>query len=68
MKRIHRGIFAAVLAGALGFGGARAFASTAAPAPASRACHPQGCNASCEARFGPFASGQCMGGECFCAV
>jgi hypothetical protein len=59
--------FAAVLASMLGFGAAQAMAAPAEAAE-QRACNPQGCNASCEARFGEFAAGFCEGGECFCAV
>src|SRR3712207_5607927 len=110
MQRIiKRGFFAAVLAGALGFGAAQALAAPADPAEracnpqgfpvelnikgsfcgpfwagpvgwgparppaapaarAGRACNPKGCNRRCEAMFGPFASGQCIDGECVCAV
>ena len=68
MKRtITRGFFAAVLAGTVTFGAAQAFAAPA-PADAERACNPQGCNARCEAMFGPFASGFCENGVCQCAV
>ncbi len=64
--KVRNGVLAASVLGALGFGAAGAFARPAEDA--ARACNPQGCNASCEARFGPFASGFCQDGQCFCAV
>jgi hypothetical protein len=69
MKRtVARGLFAAVLAGTLGFGATQVLAAPA-PADAERVCNPIACNRQCEAMFGPFASGFCTeGGMCACAV
>jgi len=68
MKRIQRGFFAAVLAGVLGFGGTQAFASPAPAGPAERVCNPTACDAACKGMAGPFASGECIDGQCFCAI
>ena len=57
---VKKAALALVLAGSLGFGAAQALAAPGAAE--QRACNPQGCNASCEARFGPFAAGFCENG------
>ena len=66
--KVRNGVLAASMLGALGFGAGQALAAPAAAQKAA-ACSQQGCNARCEAQFGPFASGFCdpqFG--CVCAV
>ena len=66
--KIRSGVLAALMLGALGFGATQALASPG-EAEKAAACTQQGCNARCEAQFGPFASGFCdpeLG--CVCAV
>jgi hypothetical protein len=66
-RKVRTGLLAAGVLGALGFGTAEAFARVAkAPAPPS--CNPVSCQAMCEGRFGPFASGECHGDQCLCAI
>lgn len=65
--KIRNGVLAASMLGALGFGATQALASPA-EAEKAAACTQQGCNARCEAQFGPFAAGFCENGECTCAV
>ena len=69
MKRtITRSLAAVALAGTLGFGAAQAFASPAPAEGSAKVCNDFACNALCEARWGPFASGRCVDGQCECAV
>jgi len=65
--KVRNGLLAASMLGALGFGATQALAAPAAAEEAA-ACTQQGCNARCEAQFGPFASGFCENGVCQCAV
>jgi hypothetical protein len=64
-RRMQRGVFAAAMAAALGFGGAQAFASPGA-ATAGRACDLAQCDANCKARG--FTGGYCQLGWCGCYV
>ncbi|HEU0302223.1 MAG TPA: hypothetical protein VFR37_22390 [Longimicrobium sp.] len=66
-RKVHGGLLAAMVAGSLGFGAAEAFARPG-QAKAPPTCDPVKCNHYCEARFGPFASGECWGDECLCAI
>jgi hypothetical protein len=67
MKRtMQRGMFAAAMAAALGFGGAQAFASPGAAAQGERACSQPQCDESCRARGAT--GGQCVMGGCMCYV
>ena len=66
VTKIRNGVLAASMLGALGFGATQALASPAEVE--AQACTQQGCNARCEAQFGPFAAGFCQNGECQCAV
>jgi hypothetical protein len=65
MKRtMQRGMFAAAMAAALGFGGAQAFASPGAAAKAARACNTVQCRIDCQA-IG-YEDGRCNQGSCVC--
>ncbi|HYW10590.1 MAG TPA: hypothetical protein VE871_01505 [Longimicrobium sp.] len=64
-RRMQRGVFAAAMAAALGFGGAQAFASpAAAAADESRACSSGQCTQECR-RIG-YNVGVCESGTCVC--
>lgn len=68
VTKVRKGVLAASLLGALGFGAAMALASPV-EAKAQPTCNPHACNTMCEARHGPFASGFCdpdLG--CICAI
>ncbi len=67
-RTFKQGITAAALAVALGFGAAQAFAAPAPAGGTARVCNDFACNTLCEARWGPFASGRCVDGQCECAV
>jgi hypothetical protein len=66
-RRMHRGLFAAATAAALGFGGAQAFASpAAASADAMRACSSGQCGRDC--RRAGYDGGFCDQGGCICII
>ena len=67
-RKLRDGLIAASVAGALGMGAAAAYARPAEGGGGAAACNPTSCNAMCEGRFGPFASGECWGEECVCAI
>lgn len=62
--RMQRGLFAAAMAAALGFGGAQAFASPAASADEARACASGQCTQDCR-KIG-YNVGVCESGTCVC--
>jgi hypothetical protein len=63
---VHRIAFAG-LASALAFGAASAFATTAAPRAAERACDRYTCQTGCVQEYGPGTSAYCTyRGECIC--
>ena len=67
MKRTTRGgMFAAVMAAALGFGAAQAFASPGAAAQTERACSGGQCRSDCRARG--YDGGFCDQGGCICII
>ncbi len=63
-SRAARGLFAAAMAAALGFGGAQAFASPGASADESRACASGQCTQDCR-KIG-YNVGICESGTCVC--
>jgi hypothetical protein len=65
-RSVQRGVFAAVTAAALGFGGAQAFASPAAPAESERACVGGKCSRDC--RSIGYDDGICDQGSCICII
>ncbi len=65
-RRMQRGVFAAAMAGALGFGAAQAFASPGTSADAERACSSGQCNRDCKARGAD--GGFCDQGGCICYI
>jgi hypothetical protein len=65
-RRMQRGLFAAAMAAALGFGAAQAFASPGAAADVERACSGGQCNRDCKARGAD--GGFCDQGGCICFI
>jgi hypothetical protein len=66
-RRMQRGVFAAAMAAALGFGGAQAFATPAsAPADGMRACSSGQCSRDC--RRAGYDGGFCDQGGCICII
>jgi hypothetical protein len=62
---LRRGVFAAGLAGALGFGAVQALASpTARTCDRAGRCDPEACERKCQTQFG--VSGFCTGRGCWC--
>ncbi|HEX8693878.1 MAG TPA: hypothetical protein VF746_15760 [Longimicrobium sp.] len=66
-RKVRGGLLAAGVLGALGFGAAEAFARPAED-EGPPDCNPTSCNAMCQGRFGPFASGECIDNMCLCAI
>ncbi|HEU4883868.1 MAG TPA: hypothetical protein VFT45_16530 [Longimicrobium sp.] len=65
-RRIRSGMFAAVMAAALGFGGAQAFASPGAAGDVERACSGGKCRSDCRAQG--YDGGFCDQGGCICII
>ena len=65
-RTVQRGTFAALMAAALGFGGAQAFAAPAAPVDGERACSGGQCSRDC--RRAGYDGGFCDQGGCICIL